>query len=66
MECILAFKSQFYDPNNKAPNTPISGKDFMDYQRARCATYGRASGLAYAEGYNVQRTVAVEDIFSLL
>ncbi len=66
MECILAFKSQFYDPNNKEPNTPISGKDFLDYQRARCATYGRASGLTYAEGYNVQRTIAVEDIFSLI
>jgi len=66
MECILAFKSQFYDPKNKEPNTPISGKDFMDYQRARCATFGRASGLTYAEGFNVQRTMAVEDIFSLV
>ena len=31
MESILAFRSQFYDPTGEAPNTPISGKDFLDF-----------------------------------
>lgn len=66
MECILAFKSQFFDPNSKEPKTPISGEEFMDYQKARCATYGRPSGFRYAEGFNVSRTIGVKDIFDLI
>ena len=66
MECILAFKSQFYNPNSKEPHTPISGKSFMDYQRARAATYGRATGLEYAEGFNVERTIGVKNLFDLI
>ena len=29
MKSILAYKSQFYDPNNSEPNTPISSPEFV-------------------------------------
>jgi bacillithiol biosynthesis deacetylase BshB1 len=69
MELIQAFGSQFYNPND--PNfeqelsSPISGKDFMDFIRAKAASYGRAAGFDYAEGFNVARTPGLSDLFDL-
>jgi len=69
MELIQAFGSQFYNPSD--PNfqqelsSPISGKDFMDFIRAKAASYGRTSGFDYAEGFNVSRTPGLIDLFDL-
>ncbi len=69
-ELIFAFRSQFYqadgDDYQDEPETPISGKQFTDYLRARAATFGRVAGFDYAEGYNVARTPGVNDLFDLL
>lgn len=53
MESIMAFKSQFYDPNSKEPQTLIASKEFLDYIRQRESEYGKALGVQYAEGFNV-------------
>ena len=69
IEVVLAFRSQFYAPEtvefSDQLNTPISGKDFLDFLRAKARTYGRASGFEYAEGFTVARTPGVTDLFSL-
>ena len=65
MESILAFRSQFYDPGGDAPNTPISGKDFLDFMEAKARVFGRSIQAAYAEGFNVARTPGVRDLFDL-
>lgn len=69
MELIHAFGSQFYNPDNKAAknevNTPISGKQFFDFLRAKAATYGRIANFDYAEGFNVARTPGVTNLFDL-
>ncbi len=65
MELIQAFKSQFYDPKSKEPMSPISSKDFLDYQRARAMVYGRQIQVTYAEGFNVVRPVGVNSLFDL-
>ena len=64
-ELILAFRSQFFDPDSTELATPISGKDFLDFLRAKARTYGRAATFEYAEGYNVDRTIGVRDLFDL-
>ncbi len=70
MELIMAFRSQFYLPNDqefsKELSSPISGKDFMDFLRAKAQTYGRAAGFEYAEGFNISRTPGVRDLFDLV
>lgn len=66
MESILAFRSQFYHPEGEAANTPISGKDFMDFMRAKARVFGRPVQVEYAEGFNVARTPGVGDLFHLL
>lgn len=66
MEAILAFRSQFYDPANAAPNTPISGKDFLDFMEAKARVFGRPIGAQFAEGFVFSRTPGVRDLFDLV
>jgi N-acetylglucosamine malate deacetylase 1 len=65
-ETIMAYKSQFFDPLSNEPVTPISSKSFLDSVRGKDAVYGRYIGVEYAEGFNVNRTIGVNDIFDLL
>jgi bacillithiol biosynthesis deacetylase BshB1 len=65
METILAFKSQFFDPSNTTPNTPISGKEFLSFMEAKARVYGRPILAEYAEGFMVARTPGVENLFDL-
>ncbi|GJM33007.1 MAG: bacillithiol biosynthesis deacetylase BshB1 [Saprospiraceae bacterium] len=70
MELIGAFRSQFYIPQDtefsEELDSPISGKTFMSFMRAKGAAYGRVAGFDYAEGFNVARTPGVSDLFDLL
>lgn len=66
MEAIKAFSSQFYDPNSREPQTPISGKDFMDYVASRCLHMGRQISVQYGEGFTVKRPVGTRDLTTLL
>lgn len=65
MESILAYSSQFYDPNSKEPETPISTKNFMENVKAKCSIWGRAINCDYAEGFTVNRYIGVENLFDL-
>jgi bacillithiol biosynthesis deacetylase BshB1 len=65
MEIIQAYKTQFYDPESTEPETPISGKDFLTFIRAKAATYGRAAGFSYGEGFTVARPIGVTNLFDL-
>ena len=65
MDAIMAFSSQFYNPDSDAPETPISSKKFLDFIKARMANFGRDINADYAEGYTVERVVGVEDITQL-
>ncbi len=66
MDSVMAYKSQFYDANSDAPSTPISSKNFRDSIRYRAADFGRIINTEYAEGYTVERYVAVDSIFDLI
>ena len=43
MKAIMAYKSQFYNPKSKEPNTPISSKNFIDSIKQRDQNFGRIS-----------------------
>lgn len=66
MEVIKAFKSQFFNPNSKGPNTFISSPQFMEFVRARAIHFGVPSGMQYAEAFTANRTPGVEDVTKLL
>ena len=65
MEAIRAFSSQFFDPAGTAPNTPISGKDFLDFMEAKARVFGRPILAEFAEGFICARTPGVENLFDL-
>ncbi len=65
MEAILAYKTQFYDPNSNEPQTPISGQEFLDFVKARMAQFGRSLQVPYAEGFTVERTLGIKNLFDL-
>lgn len=65
MKAVLAYKTQFYDANSKEPETPISSKNFTDSILYRARDLGRLVGVEYAEGFNVERFVAVDSLFNL-
>lgn len=65
MESIMAYSSQFFDPNSKEAETPISSKNFMEYVKAKGSVFGRAINCDYAEGFTVNRYIGVENLFDL-
>lgn len=65
LQAIRAYKTQFYDPQSKEPQTPISGEEFFDFLRGRMAEFGRSIGVKYAEGFTVERVPGVESLFDL-
>ncbi|MEQ1747181.1 MAG: bacillithiol biosynthesis deacetylase BshB1 [Saprospiraceae bacterium] len=67
MQAILAYTSQFYDPGKPGdgPQTPISGKDFLDFMEAKARVFGRPAQVRYAEGFICARTPAINDLFFL-
>lgn len=62
---IQAYKTQFYNPESKEPETPISGKGFLDFIGSRMMEFGRPIGAQYAEGFTVERFIGVDSLFDL-
>ncbi|MBU2901856.1 MAG: bacillithiol biosynthesis deacetylase BshB1 [Maribacter dokdonensis] len=63
---ILAYASQFHDPNSNEPETPISSKTFIQSVKYRAEDLGRLVGVDYAEGFTVERLVAVDSLDNLI
>lgn len=63
---ILAYGSQFHDPNSKEPETPISSKTFIESVKYRAQDMGRLVGKDYAEGFTVERLIAVDRLSSII
>ncbi len=66
LEAVFAYKSQFYNAKSDEPDTPISSKNATDSLRYRNRNLGRLIGTEYAEGFTVERLVAVDSIFDLI
>ena len=66
MKAVLAYRSQFYDPSSREPESPISSKNFIDSLRYRARELGRLIGVNHAEGFNVQRLIAVTSLDKLM
>lgn len=63
---ILAYSSQFYDPNSDEPETPIASKNFLESLNYRPKDLGRLIGTDYAEGFTVERYLAVNSLSDLM
>jgi bacillithiol biosynthesis deacetylase BshB1 len=63
---VLAYSSQFYDPNSKEPESPITSKTFLESINYRSRDLGRLIGVEYAEGFTSERYVAAENLSKLI
>ncbi|ANF51129.1 bacillithiol biosynthesis deacetylase BshB1 [Chryseobacterium glaciei] len=66
IEACMAFKTQFYDPNSKEPETPITSKDFYESLTYRAQDLGRLSGVAYAEGFTTEKLIAMKNFEGII
>jgi bacillithiol biosynthesis deacetylase BshB1 len=65
MECVRAFKSQFYDPESNERQTILSTPEFLEMLRTRLAYYGDKIGKKYGEPFYSVTAVNVRDLFEL-
>lgn len=66
MNAIKAFKSQFFDPNSKEPETYISSPQFMEMLESRGKELGHSIGVKYGEGFTKDRNLGVKNLLDLL
>lgn len=66
MEAIKCYNSQFFNPNSNEPETVIASKEYLNAVKARDMDNGRLIGTLYAEGFNKEREIGVNDITKLI
>jgi len=65
LKAVLAYKSQFYDPNSNEPMSPIATKNFTESVEYRAKDLGRLIFSDYAEGFTTERCLAVNSLSDL-
>ncbi len=66
IESIMAYGSQFYDPNSKEPKTVISSEGFMKSLESRAEEWGRQIYRKQGEGFIKERRLGVELLGDLI
>ncbi|MGB5498106.1 MAG: bacillithiol biosynthesis deacetylase BshB1 [Maribacter sp.] len=66
VEAILAYSSQFHDPQSEEPETPISSKNFLESVTYRARDLGRLIGVEHAEGFTSERFPGIKNLNDLI
>lgn len=66
VKSVLAYSSQFYDPNSNEPVSPITSKNFLDSITYRAQDLGRIINTDFAEGFTTERYLAINSLDSLM
>jgi bacillithiol biosynthesis deacetylase BshB1 len=64
-EAVLAFKSQFYDPNSDERETALSSPDFLELLRTRHEYFGDRIGRKYGEPFFSVNMLGITDLSAL-
>lgn len=65
IDAVMAYDSQFYNPNSNEPISPIATKNFTESIEYRAKDLGRLVFAEYAEGFTVERYLAVNSLADL-
>jgi len=65
LEAVFAYESQFFNPESDEPETPIANQNFKESIQYRAQDLGRLISTDFAEGFTVERYVAVDSLFDL-
>jgi bacillithiol biosynthesis deacetylase BshB1 len=66
MKAVQAYKTQFFNPDDDGPKTPIGTENFLKSIKYRSANLGRIIGTDFAEGLIAERYPAVDSVFDLI
>ena len=66
VDSVMAYSTQFFDQNSKEPSTPITSKNFLDSITYRAQDLGRLINKDFAEGFTVERYLAVNTLEDLM
>ncbi|MEX2596669.1 MAG: bacillithiol biosynthesis deacetylase BshB1, partial [Salibacteraceae bacterium] len=66
MDSILAYSSQFYNPESDEPESSISSKAFLEVLKGRAQNFGRYIDREVGEGFVCERPIGVSELSDLL
>ncbi len=66
MEAVKCYGSQFYNPESKEENTPISSEEFLFFLEARAREFGRSIGVEFGEGFVSDKKIGVQDLWHIV
>jgi bacillithiol biosynthesis deacetylase BshB1 len=66
MESVLAYSTQFFNPNLDEPQTYISSGQFLETIKARALMFGKRIGVGYAEGFCTEKTIGITSFDALI
>jgi len=62
MKSIFCYSSQFFNPESKEPDTPISSPEFIQFVESRLNQMGRYIKVKSGEGFTVDRPLGITDL----
>lgn len=65
IDAVMAYGTQFYNPNSTEPISPIATKNFTESIEYRAKDLGRLVFVDYAEGFTVERYMAINSLTDL-
>ena len=65
IDSIMAYKSQFYNPDSKEPKSFISDPEFLPFIESRAREFGHKILATYGEGFTVERILGTDNLFDL-
>jgi bacillithiol biosynthesis deacetylase BshB1 len=66
IEAIKAYKTQFFNPELKEPETYISSPEFLESIIYRSKMFGKLIGVKYAEGFISKKTIGLKSFDDLI
>lgn len=66
IESILAYTTQFYNPDLNEPQTYISSPQFIESVKARAMMLGKRIGVDYAEGYISEKMIGIKSLDNII
>lgn len=66
IEAIQAYKTQFYNPDSKEPDTYISSPEFLESIIYRSKMFGKLIGVKHAEGFLSKKMIGIKSFDALI
>ena len=66
LEAIRAYKTQFYNPDSKEPETYISSPEFLESIIYRSKMFGKLIGVNYGEGFLSKKMIGIKSFEALI